>query len=215
MMNRKAIRTLIAALIITATIGIPSHSFSADYWPTKGWRTTTPEAQGMDSDVLADMLKVIRDEELNVDSITIVRNGYLVLDSYFYHSPDNSKHDLRSASKSVMSALIGIAIDKGFIPDIHQPVLSFFPDKTVANLDENKQSITVEHLLTMTTGLGCIDGYRHKSRGLYELQRSSDWAQYVLDLPMVAAPGTLFEYCSGATYLLSAILQRTTGMRSL
>lgn len=220
-MNRKAKAILVAAAIICSLIGTGTSKVAAtgspstDNWPTNGWRTTTPEAQGMNSGMLAAMVKVIRDEELNVDSITIVRNGYLVMDSYFYPFPENNKHNLRSASKSVMSALIGIAIDKGYIKDVHQPVLSFFPDKTIANLDENKKMITLEHLLTMTTGLRCIDGYRYKNKGLYELQKSSDWAQYVLDLPMVETPGALFEYCSGATYLLSAILQQATGMRSL
>ena len=67
----------------------------------------------------------------------------------------------------------------------------------------------MENLLTMTTGLECIDGYRHRNKGLYEMWRSKNWAQYVLDLPMIEAPGDRFEYCSGATYLLSAILQKT------
>lgn len=73
----------------------------------------------------------------------------------------------------------------------------------------------MENLLTMTTGLECIDGYRHRNKGLYEMWRSKNWAQYVLDLPMIEAPGDRFEYCSGATYLLSAILQKTAGMRNL
>jgi CubicO group peptidase (beta-lactamase class C family) len=169
----------------------------------------------MNSDMLVDMIQTIRDQKINVHSITIVRNGYVVMDSYFFPFPDNAKHNLRSCSKSVMSILIGIAIKKGYIKDVSQPVLSFFTDKTIANIDENKKKITVENLLTMTTGLECIDGYRHRNKGLYEMWRSKNWAQYVLDLPMIEAPGDRFEYCSGATYLLSAILQKTAGMRSL
>ena len=61
-------------------------SNSVNYWPTQGWRTTTPERQGMKSDVLADMLQYIRNQKLNLHSITIVRNGYLVMDNYFYPS---------------------------------------------------------------------------------------------------------------------------------
>jgi CubicO group peptidase (beta-lactamase class C family) len=90
-------------VIIVAIIGLASRSFSTDYWPTHGWRATTPEVQGMDSGILADMVKTIRDEALNVDSITIVRNGYMVMDNYFYPFTENTKHSLRSASKSVMS----------------------------------------------------------------------------------------------------------------
>ncbi len=192
-----------------------SSSGPPDYWPTNGWRTTTPEEQGMNSGMLVDMVRTIRDQELNVDSITIVRNGYVVMDNYFYPFPENAKHSLRSASKSVMSILIGIAIEKKYIKDVNQPVLSFFPDRTIANMDDNKKKITVENLLTMTTGLECVDGHSHGNRGLYAMWRSKDWAQYVLDLPMIDDPGDRFEYCSGATYLLSFILQETTGMRSL
>jgi len=214
----KTFIVIVAAVFYTLLSSPPlfaTASAQFDYWPTHGWRTTSPEEQGMNSDILVDMIQTIRDQELNVDSITIIRNGFVVMDSYFYPFPDNTKHNMRSASKSVMSILIGIAIEKEYIRDVNQPALSFFPDKTIANMDENKKKITVENLLTMTTGLGCIDGYRHKNKGLYEMRRSSDWAQYVLDLPMTEAPGDRFEYCSGATYLLSAILQKTTGMRSL
>jgi len=186
-----------------------------DYWPTHGWQATTPEEQGMDSGQLVDMLKIIRDSDLNVDSVAIVRNGYMVLDSYFYPFPENTKHNLYSASKSVMSILIGIALEQQLIKDVNQPVLSFFPEKTIADIDEKKKKLTLENLLTMTTGMACEDSYRHGRRGLYEMMASSDWAQHVLDLKMIEPPGDVFEYCNGATYLLSAILQKTSGKRSL
>ena len=73
-----------------------------DYWPTQGWRTTSPEEQGMNSDMLVDMIQTIRDQKINVHSITIVRNGYVVMDSYFFPFPDNAKHNIRSCSKSVI-----------------------------------------------------------------------------------------------------------------
>lgn len=186
-----------------------------DYWPTHGWKTTTPEEQGMDSGKLVDMVKIIRDLALNVDSVTIVRNGYIVLDSYFYPFPENTKHNLYSSSKSVMSILIGIAIEKKLIKDVKQPVLSFFPDKTISNIDENKKKMTLENLLTMTTGMACEDSWLHGRTGLYEMMGSSDWAQHVLDLQMIKPPGDVFEYCSGATYLLSVILQKASGKKSL
>ncbi len=186
-----------------------------DYWPTHGWKTTTPEEQGMESGKLADMLKLIRDSGLNVDSVTIVRNGYIVLDSYFYPFPENAKHNLYSCSKSVMSILIGIAIEKKLVKDVKQPVLSYFQDKTIANMDENKKKMTLENLLTMTTGLACEDSWLHGRTGLYEMMRSSDWAQHILDLKMIKPAGDVFEYCNGATYLLSVILQKASGQKSL
>ena len=186
-----------------------------DYWPTQGWKSTTPEEQGMDSGKLVDMLKTIRDMDLNVDSVTIVRNGYIVLDSCFYPFPENTKHNLYSCSKSVMSILIGIAIEQKLIKDVKQPVLSFFPDKTIANMDENKKQMTLEDLLTMASGLACEDSWLYGRTGLYEMMRSRDWAQHVLDLQMAEPPGAVFEYCNGATYLLSVILQKVSGKKSL
>lgn len=169
----------------------------------------------MNSGALADMLQYIRDRDMYIDNISIVRNGYLVMDAYFYPFPKGTKHNLRSCSKSIISALIGIAIEKKYINDVNQPVLSFFPDKTIANMDENKKKISVKHLLTMSSGLDCQDSYRFEWRGLYEMWESEDWVKHVLDLPMVEIAGEQFEYCNGSTYLLSAILQKATGMKSL
>ena len=202
------------SLLFSHTLLADSPSRS-DYWPTHGWKTTTPEEQGMESGKLVDMLKIIRDSDLNVDSVTIVRNGYIVLDSCFYPFPENTKHNLYSSSKSVMSILIGIAIEKKLIKDVKQPVLSFFPHRTISNMDENKKKMTLQNLLTMTTGLACEDSWLHGRTGLYEMMRSSDWAQHVLDLQMIEPPGNVFEYCSGATYLLSVILQQASGKKSL
>lgn len=186
-----------------------------DAWPTNGWQSTTPEEQGMKSSVLADMAQTIDDQGLNLHSMTIVRNGYLVLDNYFYPFPEGTMHNFRSCSQGVLATLVGIAIEKGYIKSVDQPILDFFPERKIAHLDEYKQSITIENLLTMTSGLDCQDGGRNKFKGMYAMWRSKDWAQHVLDLPMLDQPGKQFDYCSGAPYLLSAILQKASGMRSL
>jgi CubicO group peptidase (beta-lactamase class C family) len=78
-----------------------------------------------------------------------------------------------------------------------------------------KQAMTLKDVLTMSTGLHCEDSYLHGWRGLRELRASDDWVQYVLDLPMHEQPGSRFEYCNSASFLLSAIIQHTTGMSSL
>jgi CubicO group peptidase (beta-lactamase class C family) len=108
--------------------------------------------------------------------------------------------------------LIGIAIDKGYIAGVDQTILSFFPEKPAANTDTRKEGMTLEHLLTMTTGLYCRDSYLYRWDGLYLMRSSPDWVQYMLDLPMVEEPGSYFEYCNGASFLLSAILQEATGL---
>lgn len=188
---------------------------SSEYWPTGSWRISTPEEQGMSSDVLADMLSNIMYFPNSIDSVTVIRNGYIVLDAYFYPFQKDTVHIIHSCTKSITSTLVGIAIDKGYINDVHHGLLDFFPEITPANMSPDKKNISLENVLTMATGLECRDSYKYKWQGLRKMRRSYDWTQYMLDLPMIDAPGLWFEYCNGATYLLSAIIQKRTGMRSL
>jgi CubicO group peptidase (beta-lactamase class C family) len=184
-------------------------------FPTKKWQVSTPEEQGMQSQMLADMLEVIEKNSYNIDSVLIIRNGYIVLDAYFHPFANGLRHPIHSCTKSIMSALIGIAIDKGFIKSVDQPVTDFFANRTIANMDDQKKSMTLEHLLMMASGFDCKDSYLHDWSGLIAMEESEDWAQYVLDLPMAGPPGKDFEYCNGVSYLLSAIVHHTTGMKTL
>ena len=183
-------------------------------WPTEGWQTSTPESQGMDSQILETMLETVQNQNYNIDSVTIIRNGTLVLDAAVYPYSQDSKHIIHSCTKSIVSILIGIALDQGFIEDIQTPVLEFFPDRTASNLDSDKKSLTLENLLTMTSGLECRDSYLYRWSGLNYMRDSNDWVQFMLDLPMEEGPGTKFEYCNGASFLLSAIITETTGLSS-
>jgi len=186
-----------------------------DYWPTKNWRTASPESQGMESEYLLKMMETIWEQEIGINCALIVRNGYIVFESnsYAYHPSD--MRNVHSCTKSITSALIGIAIDNGFIKDVHQPVLKFFPDRTAKNLDTDKKVMTLENLLTMTTGLKCRDSYLYQWDGLTRMKMSRDWVKWMIDLPMVEKPGTRFEYCNGVSFLLSTILQKQTGMNAL
>ncbi|HEU4746461.1 MAG TPA: serine hydrolase, partial [Anaerolineales bacterium] len=117
-----------------------------------------------------------------------------------------------SVTKSVMTTLIAIAADQGKL-DLDKPILSFFPDRTIANLDARKERITVRHLASMSSGLEC---YHHPDEPTNQAMHASpDWVQFALDLPMAYEPGTHFAYCSPGMHLLSAILQQATGMSSL
>jgi CubicO group peptidase (beta-lactamase class C family) len=162
--------------------------------------------------MLAAVLGTIQEQDRGIDSVSVVRNGHLILDAAAYPYRADSRHVIHSCTKSIVSALIGIAIDKGYIESVEQPVLGFFPGRTVANLDARKEAMTLEHLLTMTAGLECRDSYLYRWRGLEQMRQSDDWVQFMLDLPMAEAAGNRFEYCNGASLLLSAIIQETTGM---
>ena len=184
------------------------------YWPTDGWRTSTPEEQGMDSEKLTAMVEYLHNYDgSKVDSLMIIRNGYLIAEVYFYPFTEGSKHDLASVTKSITSTLIGIDIDKGYISDTEKHVLDFFPDRTIANLDANKQAMTLEHLLTMQTGFECIAEPAEVT--LMEMVNSPDWVQFTLDLPMSEAPSRSYVYCSSGAHLLLAILEQATDMSTL
>jgi CubicO group peptidase (beta-lactamase class C family) len=184
-------------------------------WPTEGWATATPEEQGMDADLLADMLAEIGEQDHAIDSVSVVRHGYMVLDATIHPFQPDWKHPIHSCTKSIVSALIGIAIEQGHLEGVDVPVLQLFPDRTAANLDANKEAMTLEHLLTMTSGWECRDSYLYRWRGLEEMAQTDDWVQFMLDLPMADKPGTHFEYCNGVSFLLSAIVQETTGQTAL
>ncbi|HDH97776.1 MAG TPA: 6-aminohexanoate hydrolase, partial [Deltaproteobacteria bacterium] len=90
---------------------------ATDYWPTEGWRASTPEKQGMKSGMLANMVENIKEKGYAIESITIIRNGYIVMDAYFYPFTKDTKHILHSCTKSITSALVGIALNKAPIPE--------------------------------------------------------------------------------------------------
>jgi CubicO group peptidase (beta-lactamase class C family) len=141
---------------VAASTAAPTQ-FEPDYWPTDGWRTSTPEEQGMDSEQLAETMNYLQKQSsFTIHSLLIIRNGYIVTDAYFYPFAPDALHELMSATKSFTSSLIGIAIDKGYIEGVEQPVLDFFPERTVANLDANKEAMTLENLLTMRSGFNVL-----------------------------------------------------------
>lgn len=188
---------------------VPTLTSAIDaYGSTEAWRTSTPEEQGMDSQRLTQMLTTIQQQHLNLHSLLIIRNGYLVSETYFGVYQQDTRHELYSCTKSFVSTLIGIAIDKGYIDRTDHRIVDFFPEYTVANLDEQKETMTLEDLLTMRSGLDWQEG-----DPVYgAMYRSPDWVQFVLDKPMAQPPGSRFNYCSGCSHILSAILQQTTGM---
>ncbi len=175
-----------------------------NYFPEKEWRTSTPEQQGMDSQALLNMYKIFG----NQGRIIIIRNGYLITDynqSYLL----KDIHHIHSCTKSIVSALIGNAIEDGYIKNINHNVLSFFPEyKNIQNLDERKKKLTLYHLLTMSSGIQWSDNPNINSN---QMSHSPDWGQYVFDQPMIEEPGQVWNYNSGGSQLLSVIIQKTTG----
>ena len=209
----------IAVLFAACAPGAPragtsgaSQVTSLDYWPTQAWRTAAPEEQGIDSAKLADVLRTLRDRGDAIHSLLIVRNGRVLADATFYPYDGKSLHEVASVTKSIMTTLIGIAADQGKL-SLDDKMLSFFPDRTVANRDAAKEAITVRHLSSMSSGLDCTA--EGDEQTLKEMRASKDWVQFALDRPMRREPGKQFVYCSPAIHLLSPILEKATGMPAL
>ena len=190
------------------------------YWPTTKWRTSSPEKQGMSSQKLLKLIEFGNTDEFikytgnkfdEIDSILIIRNGYVIVDANYYpYSPDKPHH-VFSETKSIISILIGIAIDKGYIKDVNQSVIDFFPDLKIKNMSENKKALTVKDLLSMQGGFKETFSLSEA----YKFGTSKSWLQFALDSPMYTKPGTEFYYCNTNTYLLSAIIQKTTGQTTV
>lgn len=178
-------------------------------WPTKDWRTSTPEEQGFDSAKMAEGLQAMRDQGINIHSLTVIRNDSMIVDAYFYPYDGSTYHEIASVTKSVMTTLIGIAADQGKL-NLDDKMVSFFPDRTIAHGGFWKNQITVRQLAGMTSGLDCVSA--NDEQTLDEMGSASDWVQFTLDLKVRHVPGTYFEYCSPGMHVLSAILQQATGM---
>jgi CubicO group peptidase (beta-lactamase class C family) len=207
----------LAALAIIAVVVVQSiptrmagSSTAADYWPTQGWKTSTPEEQGMDSAKLAEGLVDIRKRELPIHSLLVVRNGRVILDAYFYPYDGSAVHDLRSVTKSVTTTLVAIAADQGKLK-LDQPMNSFFPDVPVSYPDPRRDAITVKDLTMMANGLESM-GFEQDEGTLYQMEASADFMRFALDRPMASQPGTKFVYDSPGMHILSGIIQKATGM---
>ena len=123
-------------------------------------------------------------------------------------------HSMQSVTKSVVSALVGIAISRGDFPDLDTPVLKFFDEADVGNVDQRKRDMTLRDLLTMSDGLLWDESlpYNDPDNSFAVMAKAHNWVQYTLDLPMGTEPGTVFNYNSGATLILGHIFRLATGI---
>jgi len=129
----------------------------------------------------------------------------------FYRRGD--LHTMQSVTKTVTSVVIGVAKARGEFPDLSTPILKFFDESKVANVDERKRRVTIRHLMTMTGGFDWDEDlpYSDPNNACSQMEASFDWVQFTVDRKMAREPGTVFNYSSGETQLLSHIFQAVTG----
>ena len=192
-----------------------------------GWRTTNAEALGVDSAALEKLTNSIRTwPELGVHAIIIERSGQLIYESYFDGFDERwgqplgrititatTKHDLRSVTKSVISALTGIALGEGAIKSLDQPLLEWFPEFPELNTADRRR-ITLGHVLSMTSGLKWNEDvpYSDPQNDEIRMTRDSNPLRYALAAPFATDPGTDFNYNGGLTQVMAAVIERATKM---
>ena len=118
---------------------------------------------------------------------------------------------VNSSTKAVIGTLTALAIKDGLLDGADHRVLDLFADRSIANLDDRKKAITLQHLLDMTSGIDWKEPLTGRPESVFDMERSPDWVKFILDRPMAAAPGETFNYDSGNPHLLSAVLSKVTG----
>src|SRR3984885_4491278 len=179
-------------------------------WPTKQWLTSTPEEQGMDASALAKL--VAYGASNSFDGLLVVRHGRIVTEAYYAPYTGDIPHEIFSSTKAITGTLLGMVYKDGLLDRLDHPMLDFFADRRVANVDDRKKAITVQNLLDMTSGLDWDQGFEGgKEQSRIDLERSSNWTQFILDRPMAHTPGEVFNYSNGDSDLVSALVTKLTG----
>jgi len=181
-----------------------------------GWVTATPSSVGLDADVIRDLVESVAAGELEyTHSILVARTGHLAVEEYFYGFDRGTRHDMRSASKSVTSTLIGLAIQEDDIAGSQAKALPYLPQyRWYDNWDDRKAAISVRDLLTMSSGLDARDWEPESvaAEGAYQSQTEQpDWVKYALAAPMIWDPGTHVYYGGANPLILGGLLASVVG----
>lgn len=196
-----------------------------------GWQVASPAAVGMDEDRLVELQERLEGTPNHrIHGLLVVRHGLLVFEQYYPGPKFNlgrytgetgydrdDLHVLCSATKSVTSALLGIAVDQGHVRSVEQRVFDHFPENAdLLSGAPSKNGLTIRHLLTMTSGLTYDDEslpYSDPRNDMYRFFTSSDPLRFLLERPLFAEPGAVFDYDNCNTNILGDIIRRATGRR--
>ncbi|MBE0699599.1 MAG: serine hydrolase, partial [Anaerolineaceae bacterium] len=170
--------------------------------------TSSPERQGIPSSAILRFVEAIEKKHLELHSFMLLRHGILVAKGWWNPYHPDYPHMLFSLSKSFTSSAVGLAVAEGRL-SVDDAVVSFFPDDLPELVSENLKAMKVKHLLTMSTG------HAEDTTGRLRDTVDGNWVKSFLSLEVENVPGKPFVYNSGATYILSAIIQKVTGMTVL
>jgi len=174
------------------------------------WVVRSPQVFHMDSTTLALAYRRAKSLAPPLESLLIARGPALVGEAYFNGRGPGNFWNIKSASKSILSILIGIAREQGYLQSLDQTIDQFFPEYFAQSSPTPKEAITLRDLITMRAGLQTTSFYNYG-----EWVTSDNWARWTLDQPLISPPGTRMIYSTGNSHLLSVILTRATGMSTL
>jgi CubicO group peptidase (beta-lactamase class C family) len=201
------------SLGIVLSVGLPSSAQATQGNPSdrepRGikWSAAQPAESSMDAAALEALYSEIAQEpHHDLKGIVIVRNGRLVSEHYFNGDSVDTLHDIRSATKSITSLLMGIAIQKGLVHSIDDSIALYLPGLP----RDGKENITVKDLLNMRSGLDAIDGDPSTPGDEDNLDKSLDWVHTIYAVPMKDPPGTKYNYCSINAFLTGAIVENVS-----
>ena len=168
----------------------------------------TPETQGLSSSAVQAFVEAVEDQGIELHSFLLLRHGAVVAEGGWSPYHPERPHMLFSLSKSFTSTAIGLAVAEGCL-SVDDRVLSFFPDEAPARVSKNLDAMRVRHLLSMSTG------HAEDTMAYLHRRRDGNWIKAFLARPVKHEPGTYFLYNTGATYVLSAVIQKVTGLTLL
>jgi CubicO group peptidase (beta-lactamase class C family) len=171
------------------------------------WNVSTPAEQELDPMLVAEMYYNAAKLE-TIHSLLVIKNGYLVAEDYFNGGSIDQKDRLQSATKSITSALVGIALDQGLLLSVDQKMLEFFPEISDQITDPRKKQITIQHLLQMRAGYPWEETHPDLWKGLL----SGHYPPLIEGIPLINDPGTRFHYSNLSSDWLGIIVDRTSGM---
>lgn len=198
-MRRRALLSLL--LLLLAAAALPLAAQPAPVERSGDWTRAEPAAKGLDPEAMAAGVRELRGMA-GVRTLQVVAGGELVVDEGFAGADPGAPHNLKSASKSLLSLLTGIALERGLLPGLEATVAELLGRE----LTDGKGEIRLRHLLTMTSGLESTSGPNYGA-----WVSAGDWTRAALARPLLSPPGEDFRYSTGNSHLLAAALERAAG----
>ena len=212
--NWRQYSLLVIAIVLLILPAIPSSGpsiedlLAVDFTPLarEDWEISTPEAQGLDPMLVAEAYYNAAERE-TIYSLLVIKDGYLIAEDYFNEGSIDQKDRLQSVTKSYTSALVGIALEQGYLSSVDQKMLDFFPEVTDQITDPRKEQITIRDLLQMRSGYP----WEETDPALWDGLLSGHYPPLIEEFTLITDPGTEFHYSNLSSNWLGIIVDRATG----